>query len=397
MYIVTIIAAGGRGSRLGADVPKQFLPLGRSTVLEHSLDTFDRHARVDEIVVVLPADMVAQYGSTTAGRQTPTRAVSGGARRQDSVASGFALVPQYADLVLVHDAARPFVTAAVIDRVLDAAIETGAAVAALAARDTVKLVDHAEHRVLIDTTLPRDTIYLAQTPQVFRREVLEEALALGETMEATDEAMLVERAGQAVRVVDGDVRNVKITTALDLAAARAVVDGSPGVSGVRIGIGYDLHRLVDGRPLVLGGVTIPYARGLLGHSDADAVCHAVVDAILGAAAAGDIGQHFPSSDPQWKDVSSLELLTRARAIVRDLGFEVRNIDVVVIAEQPKLGAYLEAMRARVAEAAGVTPADVGLKGKTNEGIGPLGRGDAIAVHAVAQLARVAMVPPEASS
>ena len=156
--------------------------------------------------------MLAQYGSATAGRQTPTRAVSGGARRQDSVASGFALVPPYADLVLVHDAARPFVTAAVIDRVLDAAIETGAAVAALAARDTVKLVDHAEHRVLVDTTLPRDTIYLAQTPQVFRREVLEEALALGETMEATDEAMLVERAGHAVRVVDGDVRNVKITT-----------------------------------------------------------------------------------------------------------------------------------------------------------------------------------------
>ena len=397
MYIVAIIVAAGRGSRLGGGVAKQFLPLGGSTVLEHSLDVFDRHVRVDEIVVVLPSDRVADSTALGADRQTPVHVVPGGARRQDSVARGFALVPPHADLVVVHDAARPFVSAALIDRAIDAASETGAAVAAVAARDTVKLVDHVEDRVLVDTTLPRGTIYLAQTPQVFRREVLEAGLALGETMEVTDEAMLVERAGHAVRVVDGDARNVKITTAFDLAAARAVVADSPGVTGMRIGIGYDLHRLVDGRPLVLGGVTIPYARGLLGHSDADAVCHAVVDAILGAAAAGDIGQHFPNSDPQWKDVSSLDLLARARAIVRDRGFEVRNIDVVVIAEQPKLSAYLEAMRSRVAEAAGVSLADVGMKGKTNEGVGPLGRGDAIAVHAVAQLAPVATDGPASGS
>lgn len=154
---------------------------------------------------------------------------------------------------------------------------------------------------------------------------------------------------------------------------------------MRVGIGYDLHRLVEGRPLVLGGVTIPYEFGLLGHSDADALCHAVVDSMLGAAAAGDIGQHFPNSDPRWKDASSLDLLVRASAIVRERGLAVRNLDVVVIAERPALGPYLDAMRTNVAEATGVTPADVGIKGKTNEGVGPLGHGEAIAVHAVAQL------------
>ena len=290
---------------------------------------------MDEIVVVLPADMLAQYGSATAGRQTPTRAASGGARRQDSVANGFALVPPYADLVLVHDAARPFVTAAVIDRVLDAAIETGAAVAALAARDTVKLVDLAEHRVLVDTTLPRDTIYLAQTPQVFRREVLEEALALGETMEATDEAML--SSGPAKRCVSSTVM-CAMSRSRRRSIWRPPVRSSPvPQESVTCVLASDTTCTdwSTGDRSCSAAWRFRTRGASWGIPTPDAVCHAVVDAILGAAAAGDIGQHFPSSDPQWKDVSSLELLTRARAIVRDLGFEVRNIDVVVIAEQPK--------------------------------------------------------------
>ena len=386
MHIVAIIAAGGSGVRMGGETPKQFLPLGETTVLGHSLDAFDRHPRVDEIIVVLPAELADRYDPDITGRRTLTHVVVGGPRRQDSVTCGFALVPPHTDLVAVHDAARPFVSAAVIDRTLDAALESGAAVAAVTARDTVKLADRADGAPVVDTTLPRDTIYLAQTPQVFRRSVLEDGLALGVAgMAVTDEAMLVERAGHTVRLVDGDPGNVKLTTATDLATARLRVGTRGGNEGMRIGIGYDLHRLVSGRPLVLGGVTIPYDRGLLGHSDADAVCHALVDAMLGAAAAGDIGQHFPNSDPAWKDVSSLDLLARARAIVGERGLAVRNLDVVIIAEQPKLGPYLDAMRAKVAEAAGVAPADVGIKGKTNEGIGPLGHGEAIAVYAVAQL------------
>ncbi len=386
MHIVAIVAAAGGGSRMGTEIPKQFLALGNTTVLGHSLDTFDRHPRVDEIIVVLPTELASRYAADLASRRTPTRVIGGGPRRQDSVAMGFALVPHHADLVAVHDAARPFISAAVIDRTLDAALENGAAIAALVAQDTVKLVDRSDGLPIVDTTLPRDTIYLAQTPQVFRRSVLEDGLAFGAAgMEVTDEAMLVERAGHTVSLVDGDLGNVKLTTARDLEIARARVERSGAHSGMRIGIGYDLHRLVVGRPLVLGGVTIPHESGLLGHSDADAVCHAVADAILGAAAAGDIGQHFPDSDQKWKDASSLDLLAGAYEIVRKRGLTVRNVDVVVIAEEPKLGPHLEAMRANVAESVGITLANVGIKGKTNEGVGPLGHGEAIAVHAVAQL------------
>ena len=386
MHIVAIVAAAGGGSRMGTETPKQFLALGNTTVLGHSLDTFDRHPRVDEIIVVLPTELASRYAADLASRRTPTRVIGGGPRRQDSVAMGFALVPHHADLVAVHDAARPFISAAVIDRTLDAALENGAAIAALVAQDTVKLVDRSDGLPIVDTTLPRDTIYLAQTPQVFRRSVLEDGLAFGAAgMEVTDEAMLVERAGHTVSLVDGDLGNVKLTTARDLEIARARVERSGAHSGMRIGIGYDLHRLVVGRPLVLGGVTIPHESGLLGHSDADAVCHAVADAILGAAAAGDIGQHFPDSDQKWKDASSLDLLAGAYEIVRKRGLTVRNVDVVVIAEEPKLGPHLEAMRANVAESVGITLANVGIKGKTNEGVGPLGHGEAIAVHAVAQL------------
>jgi len=386
MHIVAIVAAAGSGFRMESELPKQFLALGDTTVLGHSLDAFDRHPRVDEIIVVLPTELTSRYAADLARRRTPTRVVGGGPRRQDSVAMGFALVPHHADLVAVHDAARPFVSAAVIDRTLDAALESGAAIAALVAQDTVKLVDTADGLPIVDTTLPRDTIYLAQTPQVFRRSVLEDGLAFGAAgMEVTDEAMLVERVGHTVRLVDGDLGNVKLTTARDLEIARARVERSEAHSEMRIGIGYDLHRLVAGRPLVLGGVSIPHKSGLLGHSDADAVCHAVADAILGAAAAGDIGQHFPDSDRKWKDASSLDLLAGVYEIVRKRGFTVRNVDVVVIAEEPKLGPHLDAMRANVAESVGITLANVGIKGKTNEGVGPLGHGEAIAVHAVAQL------------
>jgi 2-C-methyl-D-erythritol 2,4-cyclodiphosphate synthase len=197
--------------------------------------------------------------------------------------------------------------------------------------------------------------------------------------------MLAERAGHQVRLVDGDARNLKITTADDLDIAERLV-GAPAAA-VRIGNGYDLHRLVQGRPLILGGVTIPFERGLDGHSDADAVCHAVTDAILGAAGAGDIGRHFPDTDPAWKDANSLGLLERAAGIVAAAGYRVVNVDVVVIAQRPKLAPHVDAMRATVARALGIASDMVSVKGKTNEGVGSIGAGESIAVHAVALVAR----------
>jgi 2-C-methyl-D-erythritol 4-phosphate cytidylyltransferase/2-C-methyl-D-erythritol 2,4-cyclodiphosphate synthase len=393
MHVAAIIAAGGRGQRLAAGLPKQLLPLGRGTILEHSLAAFVASDRIDEIVVVLPEELVVNPPSYLRVAGKPLRIVAGGARRQDSVAIGFDAISRCADVVIVHDAARPFVTPDLIAKTIDAAVESGAAIPAIAPRDTVKAVRPQEGpRRTVEQTLPRGDLVLVQTPQAFRTAVLAEGIALGRRgVDATDEASLVEQAGHEVRLVDGDPRNIKITTPEDLALARgviAVAEGEGTGSAVRVGTGYDLHRFAAGRPLVLGGVVIPFAVGLDGHSDADALCHAVTDAVLGAAAAGDIGRHFPDTDDRWKDASSLDLLKRAVSLVRDRGFAVVNVDAVVIAERPRLAPYHDEIVARLASTLGVPPSAVSVKGKTSEGIGETGRGEAIVVHAVALLRSV---------
>lgn len=382
MHVVAVIAAAGRGRRLGGGRPKQLLELGGRSLLQRSVDAFDRSPRVAEIVVAVPADLATSGALSLAGTK-PCRIVAGGARRQDSVANGFDAVDSRADIVVVHDAARPFVTEDLIARTIDAAAESGAAIAAVPARDTVKRA--AADCRFVGETLPRETVYLAQTPQAFQREVLRAAIALGrDGVEGTDEAVLAERAGHPVRLVEGDPRNIKITTPDDLTLARAF-EGEPAGAAARIGAGYDLHRLAEGRPLVLAGVELPSDRGPVGHSDGDVVCHAVIDAILGAAAAGDIGQHFPDADPRWKGAPGLDLLSRAVDVVRQRGFSVDNVDVVVVLERPAVGPHAPEMRRRMAGVLGVGPERVSVKGKTNEGVDAVGRREAIAAHAVALL------------
>jgi 2-C-methyl-D-erythritol 4-phosphate cytidylyltransferase/2-C-methyl-D-erythritol 2,4-cyclodiphosphate synthase len=381
MHVTAIIAAGGAGRRLGGGRPKQLLDIGGRSMLERSTAAFAGHPRVSDVIVVLPAPAVGDEwdGAPAIGGAT---VVTGGSRRQDSVANGFDVVPSHADVVLIHDAARPFVTADLIDRTIDAAAAHGAAIAALRSRDTVKRV--RIDGVIVDT-IPRDEIYLAQTPQGFRRDVLAKAVAAGRSgMDATDEAMLAERAGYTVHVVDGDPGNVKITTAEDLAAARARagLTAKPARTG-RAGTGYDLHRLVEGRPLVIGGVTVPFDKGPLGHSDGDVACHAVTDAILGAVGLGDIGRHFPDSDPRWKDADSLALLREATRMVHEAGYEVGNVDITVILERPKIKDAIEQMRRNLASAVGTTADRISIKGKTNEGVDAVGRGEAIAAQAIA--------------
>jgi 2-C-methyl-D-erythritol 4-phosphate cytidylyltransferase/2-C-methyl-D-erythritol 2,4-cyclodiphosphate synthase len=344
------------------------------------VDAFLSHDRVSEVIVVLPGSLAeappAWITSASAGGRV--RVVEGGTRRQDSVANAFDRVDVRCDVVLVHDAARPFVTPDLISRSIDAAAAHGAAIVAIAVADTVKRVDGSG---VVAETIPRETIFLAQTPQAFRRAVLGDAIALGRTgVAATDEAMLAEQAGHPVHVIRGDAANVKITTAADLEAARRDVHRAG-----RIGTGYDLHRLVEGRPLILGGVRIPSPFGALGHSDADVACHAATDAILGAAALGDIGRHFPDTDPAWKDASSVDLLRRAAVMAGEAGFEVVNLDVVVVLERPKIAPLLERIRQGIADAVGVTVDRISVKGKTNEGVDAIGRGEAIAAHAVAML------------
>ncbi len=379
MHVSAIIAAAGRGSRFGGDQPKQFQSLAGIPILKRTIDAFLNGYAFDEVVVALPADLAVNPPSYL----DDVIVVEGGERRQDSVANAVRAVAPSAQVIVIHDAARPLVTPALIGRTIDAAVQHGAAIAALQARDTVKRGDASR---VIRGTLPRDEIFLAQTPQAFRVGVLRDALAIASTAaDATDEAMLAEAAGHRVHLVDGDPRNIKITTREDLAIAEVFAQSGssrPARTG-RAGTGYDLHRLVEGRPLVLGGVTIPSDRGALGHSDADVVCHAVTDAVLGAASLGDIGRHFPDTDPRWQGASSVDLLERAVAMLADAGLQVGNVDVTVVLERPKIKDHIEAMRAAVAGALGIDVDRVSIKGKTNEGLDAVGRGEAIAAHAVA--------------
>ena len=435
MHVTAIIAAGGRGQRFGGAHPKQLLSVGGRPILERSVAAFLAHPSIDAVIVALPqalADEPPAYLRAAGGfAREPSgkalRIVAGGERRQDSVGNAFRAADEASDIIVIHDAARPFVSAALIARTIAAAVESGAAVAAVGSRDTVKRAGGPAAAGLSRTvieTLPRETIFLAQTPQAFRRDVLQAALAAGQGADATDEASLAERAGHRVRIVEGEETNIKITTPADLVIAEAIAGvlrnaecglgiadddpspldpqlaggapesaiSHPHAMPSRIGTGYDLHRLVEGRPLVIGGVTVPADRGALGHSDADVLCHAVTDAILGAACLGDIGRHFPDSDARWKDASSIGLLARAAALARERGFLVVNVDVTVILERPKIKEHVAAMRAAVAAAIGVDEAAVSVKGKTNEGVDAVGRGEAIAAHAVALVRAVQHCP-----
>lgn len=395
MHVTAIIAAGGSGRRLGADVPKQLLEVAGRSLLQRSVEAFRAHPAIDGVIVALPAALAAEPPRWLEGAIV----VAGGEHRQDSVANAFAAIPADTDVVVVHDAARPFVTADVITRAIEGAVAHGAAIAAIPVTDTVKHVRRdASGSPVIVGTLPRDEIFLAQTPQAFRTSVLRAAIAArrasgpatstssassaSSLWPATDEAMLAERAGHHVHIVAGDAANVKITTAPDLEAARG---RGAAAAASRVGVGYDLHRLVEGRALVLGGVTIAAERGALGHSDADVICHAVTDAVLGAVRAGDIGRHYPDTDPRWKDASSLALLRDAVALVRRQGWAVANADVVVILERPKIAPHREQIERQLADALGIAIDRVSVKGKTNEGVDAVGRGEAIAAHAVCLL------------
>jgi 2-C-methyl-D-erythritol 4-phosphate cytidylyltransferase/2-C-methyl-D-erythritol 2,4-cyclodiphosphate synthase len=398
MYVSAIIAAGGRGQRLGGTSLKQLLAIGGRPILERSVSAFLAHPAIDEVVVALPAGLAADPPDYLRRAAKPLRVVAGGERRQDSVAAAFREVAEQADIVVVHDAARPFVSADLIGRTIAAAAESGAAAAAVQARDTVKLagparsgsngLDRPSEGSVVRQTLARELIFLAQTPQAFRRDVFQGAFAL--SVDATDEAALAEQAGYEVRLVQGEASNIKITTPEDVPLAEAIAatrDGRQVGDNVlmRIGTGYDLHRLVEGRRLVLAGVTIPADRGALGHSDADVLCHSVIDAVLGAAGLGDIGLHFPDSDPRWKDAPGLDLLARAAALLAPRGLAIANLDVTIVLERPKLRPHIEAMRRAIAGPLDLDVSCVSVKAKTNEGVDAVGRGEAVAAHAVALL------------
>ncbi|MFQ5742678.1 MAG: 2-C-methyl-D-erythritol 2,4-cyclodiphosphate synthase [Acidobacteriota bacterium] len=405
-----VIAAAGSGRRLGSRLPKAFLEVAGSTLVAHSL----RHVRAVEprrVLVTVPAEPEGRWKRLLGRLQlgVELRVVTGGESRQASVFSALQALRQCAeesaeplpDLVLVHDAARPCASAALWQRVKCAAGRCGAAIPVLAAVDCLKRVA-ADGSV--EVTVDRQGLMRAQTPQGFRFDWLWEAhrRAAAARFAAADDAALVERQGHEVGTVEGEATNLKVTTEIDLqvvgpwlardAGSAAEVGTSEREdvgegSRLRVGHGYDIHPLVKGRKLVLGGVEIPNERGLAGHSDADALAHAVADALLGAAALGDIGQHFPGDDSRWRDADSMELLQTVKVRVHEAGYRPSSVDATLIAESPALAPHLRRMREQLAASLGLPLTAVSVKATRAEGIGGLGRGEGIAAHAVALLIR----------
>ncbi len=371
MNVYAVILCGGSGTRMGAKENKTLLKIGGVPGIVRCVRAFQ--GLTDGIVLVTRAGEQTVFADAlTAWGLPPFAIVPGGADRQASALCGLRALPQDADIALIHDGARPFVTKDVIGRVIDSVRQFGSGVAAVPARDTVKRAD-ADGWVL--ETLDRSELWMMQTPQGF---YVKDLLAAHEAAASryTDDAALMEATGHRVRLVTGAYDNVKMTSPEDVRMAS-------GLLTPRIGTGWDAHRLVEGRELWLGGVNIPYDKGLLGHSDADAALHALTDAMLGAAALGDIGKLFPDSDPQYKGISSILLLKEVGKRLADAGFTVGNVDVTIVCQAPKLAPYIPKMREKIAEALQISPEQASVKATTTERMGYEGRGEGISAQAVA--------------
>ena len=379
--ISAVLVAAGSSTRMGFD--KLSFDLGGETVLHRSIRAFDQCPQIGEIVLVAGKNR-AFVEQQAVGCTKPVQIVAGGATRAESAKNG--VLAAHGELVAVHDAARPFVSPAVIAAVLEAAARCGAAAPAVPVKDTIKQAVPGDGKMvpeacLVRSTPDRSTLYAVQTPQCFDRTQYLAALQELDAEKArlvTDDCSLFELTGRSVQLTQGDYANLKITTREDL--PRPVQKEE---TRMRIGHGYDVHRLVEGRKLILGGVEIPFEKGLLGHSDADVLAHAVMDAVLGAAALGDIGQHFPDNDPAYAGADSLELARHVARILSEHDYRVENIDATILCQRPKLAPHIPAMRANLAVAFGLPVDAVSVKATTEEHLGFTGEGLGIAAHAVA--------------
>ncbi len=382
--VAAVVVAAGRGTRTGMPYPKQYRTLKGAPLVRDSLRLFALHPEVDLVQPVIHPDDAARFTAAAAGLGVATP-VSGGATRQSSVRAGLeALAASAPAIVLVHDAARPFVSDALVSRAIASAQAHGAAIPGLPVTDTVKLVDA---QGLVTATLDRAHLRTVQTPQAFAFPALLDAhrrAAAAGRDDFSDDGALAEWAGLKVAVFEGEKGNVKMTTAEDFKRAEAELAAS--LSDIRTGIGYDIHAFEDGGDHVwLGGIKIPHARKLSGHSDADVALHALVDAILGALADGDIGVHFPPTDEKWREASSDKFLKFAVERVRERGGMIGHLDVAIVAEAPKVNPVRDAIRARIAEIAGLTIDRVGVTATTNEKLGAIGSGQGIAAYATATI------------
>ena len=381
-----VLLAAGNSTRMGGGRSKVLEELGGRPALCRSLEVLDRCPLIGEICLVCREQDRADMLPLTSGLNTPVRVVPGGAQRQDSVEQGVEALTGPWEYVAIHDGARPLVTEEVLAAVCRDAMAHGAATAAVPSKDTCKLADGAG---FVAATPARDRLWAVQTPQAFSlalyREALGKARAAGQSY--TDDCQLIEAAGGSVKLTMGDYRNIKLTTPEDLLAARAYLGGEGGKKTVRIGYGYDVHRLVEGRKLILAGVDVPFEKGLLGHSDADVIAHAVADALLGAAALGDIGHLFPDTDPRYDGADSLKLLAEVCRLLREKGFSIGNIDATLLAQRPKIAPHISRMRENLAAACGIAADQVSVKATTEERLGFTGREEGMAASAVCLLER----------
>ncbi len=393
-----LILAAGSGVRYGK-TDKVWEPLQGAPIWWHAFWRHYCHPKVDAVSLVVAPGQRERFQEFLEGRGIEVALVPsvkegqgvrayilelGGATRQETVANALSALPPDVELIAIHDGARPLVSRELLDRLIQTARQYGTAVPALPVAETLKRAD-SEGRV--EQTVPRESLYRVQTPQIFRADWLREAHNRARQqgdLSATDDASLLEKAGYPVQLVHGDPKNLKLTTPEDLELIR-LMTGEP--NEVRTGIGYDIHTLTEGRKLMLGGIEVEHTHGLKGHSDADVILHALCDAMLGASTLGDIGHLFPNTDPRWKDCSSLLLLEQVGEQVRQHGWEIVHLDAMVLAEAPRLAPYLPKMRYQIAKTLQVLPEQVSLKATTNEGMDSVGERRAIACHAVATLKR----------
>ncbi len=376
---IALVVAAGRGTRLGAPLPKQYLTLAGEPLLRHTLRALASHPRISGVRAVIHPDDRAHYDE--AARDLDLLApVPGGAQRQDSVRLGLESLQEIApDVVAIHDGARPFIEPALIDRVLDAVERAPGAIPALAVADTLKR--GRDGRIV--ETVDRSQLWRAQTPQAFRYAEILVAHRAAAGLELSDDAAVAERAGLTVSLVAGSETNLKVTAPEDLARAEGMLLARLG--DIRTGQGIDVHPLGPGDHVWLCGIKVPHERALIGHSDADVGLHAITDAILGALGAGDIGQHFPPSDPKWRGAASDQFLHHAASLVAKRGGRIAHVDVTLVCERPKVSPHRPAMIARIAEILGLAPDRVSVKATTTEKLGFTGREEGIAAQAIATI------------
>jgi 2-C-methyl-D-erythritol 4-phosphate cytidylyltransferase/2-C-methyl-D-erythritol 2,4-cyclodiphosphate synthase len=404
--ITAVIVAAGRSTRM-AGLDKQFANFGGRPLLAHTVAVFESSPLISEYVVVLNEDNLLR-GRALAfeqGWRKLKKIVVGGSRRQDSVWNGLVALEDVTppDWVMIHDGARPFVTPQILEDGLNAAREFGSSVAGVPVKDTIKIV--SPENLTVRETPPRDLLWAVQTPQIFNYSLIVEAhrQAIACNLDVTDDAMMLEQLGHSVKLYQAAYTNIKVTTPDDLTLGRSIFEDRLQASGVqtqteekperisnsetRIGQGYDVHRLVPDRPLILGGVTVPFELGLDGHSDADVLTHAIINALLGAAGLGDIGRYFPPTDAVYKDISSLKMLSHVYALVKERGWQIQNIDGTIAAQRPKLARHIPEMRQTLAETLGIEPNRINVKATTTETLGFVGRMEGLEAHAIALLSR----------